>query len=103
MADHSSKIRVPEVVVREFESLSRTERDLFLSFVQRLQINPYDPSLIETSSAEGDFFASSLSRNFYVYWSLAGTGQSLNLNGPLTISILGFGRKAARRETAPVG
>lgn len=71
MADHPSKIRVSKDVVGEFESLSVREKDLFISFVQRLQDNPYDPSLIESSSAEGDFFASSLSKDFYVCWSLA--------------------------------
>ena|ERR1700691_5047968 len=100
MADHSLKIRVSKDVVGEFESLSLTERDLLLSFVQELQINPFAPSLIEASTARGDFFASSLSKDFYVYWSLAGRGQGLDLNGPLTISILGFGRKAVRGEPA---
>ena len=98
MTDNSSRISVSKDVVRELESLSASERDFFVSFVQRLQENPYDPSVIASSSANGDFFASSISKNLYVYWSLAAKAQGLTLNpASVTISILGLRRRNMRR------
>jgi hypothetical protein len=72
------------------------EPDLIISFLQRLQANPYDPSLIEGSVVKGDLFASNVAGNLYVYWSLGRTGTGLSLTAPLKISILGFRKKATR-------
>ena len=96
MADKPIEISVSKAALEEIESLSPPETDLIVSFLQRLEANPYEPSLIEGSRVKGDLFASSLADNLYVYWSLGATGQSLNFNAPLKISILGLNKKSAR-------
>lgn len=64
MANDSSQIRVSKDVLKDVESLSANEKALFVSFVQRLEENPYDPSLISSSCAEGDFLASLCQRTY---------------------------------------
>jgi hypothetical protein len=100
MTDKRIEIKVSKAALGELESLSPSETDLIISFLQRLEANPYDPSLLEGSRVSGDLFASSLADNLYVYWSLGATGQSLNLDAPLKISILGLNKKAARGDEA---
>jgi AbrB family looped-hinge helix DNA binding protein len=96
MADKLIEIKASKAALDELGSLSPSETDLIISFLKRLQANPYDPSLIEGSLVKGDLFASNVADNLYVYWSLGRTGPGLNLTAPLKISILGLKKKAAR-------
>jgi hypothetical protein len=100
MADKLIEIRVSKAALGELGSLSPSETDLIISFLQRLQANPYDPSLIEGSLVKGDLFASNVADNLYVYWTLGRTGPGFNLTAPLKISILGLNKKATRGTEA---
>jgi len=84
------EITVSKAVVDELRSLSDSDADIVLNFLQHLAENPYDQALIGSASAKGDLFASSVTDKLYVYWSLDTKSQ---LPGPMMqpeINVLGL-------------
>ncbi|SRR5258708_1579039 len=93
MADQEAQITVARAALKEMASLSHSEKNRIVSFLERLVQNPYHPSLIEQSQVSGDFFASRLPGGVYIYWSLESNG----LNTAPKINFLGLRRKAVSR------
>lgn len=92
-----ARIKVSEKLLREFQSLSIAERLSLVTLVERIARNPFDPDLIDMSHAEGDFFASTLSDHYYLYWTLdlAGGGGRANASSEVRLLALIRARKTS--------
>jgi len=95
MADRASEMKVSKAVVDELRSLSSSDAETVVTFLQHLAENPYDQTLIGAANAKGDLFASSVTDKLYVYWSFDMKSQLPNLKMQPRIHVLGLARKRA--------
>jgi hypothetical protein len=96
-----AKINVATAAFKEIQSLSSSESDMLIAFVERLASNPYDNALLESAHAKGDMFASSITDRLYVYWSFDDEGQPLSRKRQSKIRVLGLARKTPGGRFAP--
>jgi len=95
MAKRASEMKVAKAVIDELRSLSASDADMVVTFLQHLAENPYDQTLIGSANAKGDLFASSVTDNLYVYWSFDTKRQPPSLMTQPKINVLGLARKRA--------
>ena len=85
MTSSRNTLVVPEKFLSDFASLSKPEEAALKSLLEKLLENPY--SVVKEAQASGDFFASRILNDAYLYWSLD-YPDSLSLTGPLRIKLL---------------
>jgi len=102
MAERASEMKVHKAVVDELRALSTSDADMVVTFLQHLAENPYDQTLIRSSRAKGDLFASSVTDDLYVYWSFDPKSQRLSLMMQPKINVLGLARKVANHRLVPL-
>ena len=102
MPDRSSEMKVSKAVVAELRSLSSSDAESIVTFLQRLAENPYDQRLIKAANAKGDIFASSVTNTLYVYWSFDMKGNIPDLKMQPKINVLGLARRRADHGLVPV-
>jgi hypothetical protein len=104
MAKRAPVMKVAKAAVDELRSLSASDAELVVTFLQHLAENPYDQALIGSAHANGDLFASSVNDKLYVYWSFD-TKRQRQLPGLVTppkINVLGLARMRANHGFVPV-
>jgi len=62
-------INIYEGFLKEWSDFDDEAQDKFKSFLERLQTNPYDPNIIESSQKRGEYYASRVGP-LVVYWKL---------------------------------
>ena len=97
----SPKIKVATAAFKEIRSLSSSESDVLIAFLERLASNPYDNTLLASAHAKGDMFASSITDGLYVYWSFDDTGRPVSRKRQSKIRVLGLARKTPGGRLAP--
>jgi hypothetical protein len=102
MAKRASEMKVSKAVVDELRSLSSSDAETIVNFLQHLAENPYDQTLIGSANAKGDLFASSVTDRLYVYWSFDMNSQPRNLKMQPRINVLGLARKRANHGFLPL-
>ncbi len=102
MAKRASEMRVSKAVVDELRSLSDSDADRVVTFLQHLAENPYDQTLIGSANAKGDLFASSVTDKLFVYWSFDTKSQLPRLTMQPKINVLGLARKRANHGLVPL-
>ena len=101
MAKRASEMRIARDVVDELRSLSSSEADTVVTFLQHLAENPYDRTLIGSANAKGDLFASKVTDKLFVYWSFD-KRQLTGLTMRPKINVLGLARKQANHGLVPL-
>lgn len=92
MISSENKLVLAKGLLKEIAPLLEEEKADLISFLRRLQDNPY--SELERAHASGEFFASRILKDEYVlYWSLE-YPDNLSLMGPLGIKLLALKRVA---------
>jgi len=102
MAKRASEMKVSKAVVDELRSLSASDAEMVLTFLQHLAENPYDQTTIGSANAKGDLFASSVTDKLYVYWSFDTKNQLPSLMMQSKINVLGLARKRAIQGLVPL-
>ena len=82
MSSKTNTIQVAEQLFQQIEAMSEHDRRTLGEFVRKLQQSPL--SLLQEAQAKGDFFASRLFKDSYLYWSLE-IPDNLSLTSPLHI------------------
>jgi hypothetical protein len=96
------EITVSKPVLDELQSLSDSEADIVLNFLEHLAENPYDQTLIGSANAKGDLFASSVTDKLYLYWSFHTKSQLPGAMMQPEINVLGLARRRADHGLAPL-
>ena len=96
------KMKVSKAVVDELRSLSSSDAERVVTFLQHLTENPYDQTLIGAANAKGDLFASSVTDKLYVYWSFDMKSHLPDLKMQPKINVLGLARKRANHGLVPL-
>lgn len=102
MAKRTSEMTLSAAVVDELRSLSASDADRVVTFLQHLAENPYDQMLIQSASAKGDLFASSVTDKLFVYWSFDTKSEQPRLMMQPKINVLGLARKRANHRLVPL-
>jgi hypothetical protein len=102
MAKRASEMTVSQAVVDELRSLSSSDAEMVVTFLQHLAENPYDRTLLASAIAKGDLFASSVTDKLYVYWSFDMKSQLPDLKMQPKISVLGLAQKRANHGLVPL-
>jgi uncharacterized membrane protein YgcG len=102
MAKRASEITLSAAVVDELRSLSASDADRVVTFLQHLAENPYDQTLIRSATAKGDLFASSVTAKLFVYWSFGTKSRHPGLMIQPKINVLGLARKRANHRLVPL-
>jgi hypothetical protein len=102
MANTATEMQVSKAAVDELRSLSSSDAERVVTFLQNLADNPYDRTLIGTANAKGDLFASPATDKLYVYWSFDMDNHLPELDMPPKINVLGLARKRANHSFAPL-
>ena len=87
------EITVSKPVLDELQSLSDSEADIVLNFLEHLAENPYDQTLIGSANAKGDLFASSVTDKLYLYWSFHTKSQLPGHMMQPKINVLGLAQR----------
>jgi hypothetical protein len=98
MAKRASEITLSAAVVDELRSLSASDADRVVTFLQHLAENPYDQTLIRSATAKGDLFASSVTDKLFVYWSFDTKSRHPGLMIQPKVNVLGLARKRANHR-----
>jgi hypothetical protein len=102
MAKRTSEMTLSAAVVDELRSLSASDADRVVTFLQHLAENPYDQALIRSASAKGDLFASSVTDRLFVYWSFDTKSHRPSLVVQPKINVLGLARMRANHSLVPL-
>ncbi len=102
MAKRASEMRISDAVVNELRSLSASDADKVVAFLQHLAENPYDRTLIGSANAKGDLFASSVTGKLLVYWSFDTKSRLPSFMTQPRINVLGLARKRADHGLIPL-
>jgi hypothetical protein len=98
MTSHLISLRISKVLMKQFGTLTRSERDVVLAFLKRLQDNPFEEALIGNSEAHEDMFASTVGRH-YLYWTIEAnrdTPGGSDVDAPV-VKVLGLEMTLRRR------
>jgi len=88
-------------MVEELRSLSASDADRVVTFLQHLAENPYDQTLIGSANVKGDLFLSSVTDKLFVYWSFD-TKKPPSLMMQPKINVLGLARRRANHGLVPL-
>ncbi len=102
MPKRASEITISKNIVEEIRSLSAADADRVVVFLQHLAENPYDPTVIGSADAKGDFFLSRITDKLFVYWSFDTKSQPPSLMMQPKINVLGLAQKRAKRGRVPL-
>jgi hypothetical protein len=102
MAKRAAEMKVSKAAVDEIRSLSASDAEMVLTFLQHLAENPYDQTMIGSANAKGDLFASNVTDKLYVYWSLDTKNPLSSLMMQPKITVLGLARKRANQGLVPL-
>jgi hypothetical protein len=102
MPKTASEMKFSKAVVDELRSLSSSDAEIVVTFLQHLAENPYDQTIIGAANAKGDLFASSVTDKLYVYWSFDMNSPLPDLTTQPKINVLGLARKRANHGLVPL-
>jgi hypothetical protein len=102
MAKRTSGMTLSTAAIEEFQSLSASDAERVVTFLEHLAENPYDQALIQSASVKGDLFASGVTDKLYVYWSFDPKNPRASLEMQPKVKVLGLGRKRGNHGIVPL-